>query len=138
MKTFTCGHCGKIIFSLPGDKLYRTCDAYVCNPICQRERVAAISKIDPNMDNPLSWTYDLSSKSSSATIKRKSSLVGLQDLENGDERLSIIVTKTNERDNSNIVTFENKNDLKLPPNKPYEYIMITFAIIGSTLLLLSL
>lgn len=140
MKTFVCGHCGKNIITKPGDKLYRTCDAYVCNTICQKARVLAIAKLDPRMENPLSWTQDLST-SPSNMMKRKSSMVGLQDLENGDEKIPVINTKQNERDDSDIVTvtFDNNNNLNLPPpNKPYEYIIITFAVIGSTLLLLSL
>ena len=140
MKTFICGHCGRNINPKPGDKLYRTCDTYVCNTSCQRARVIAISKLDPRMENPLSWTQDLST-SPSNMMKRKSSMVGLQDLENGDEKIPVINTKQNERDDSDIVTvtFDNNNNLNLPPpNKPYEYIIITFALIGSTLLLLTL
>ena len=139
MKTFICGHCGKNIIPKPGDKLYRTCDAYVCNTICQKARVLAIAKLDPRMENPLSWTQDLST-SPSNMMKRKSSMVGLQDLENGDEKIPVINTKQNERDDSDIVTvtFDNNNLNLPPPNKPYEYIIITFAVIGSTLLLLTL
>tara|TARA_B100002019_G_C21227410_1_gene578103 strand:+ start:165 stop:584 length:420 start_codon:yes stop_codon:yes gene_type:complete len=139
MKTFICGHCGRNIIPKPGDKLYRTCDTYVCNISCQRARVIAISKIDPKMENPLSWTYDLSS-SPTNMMKRKSSMIGLQDLENGDQKIPVINTKQDERDDFDIatVTFDD-NDLNLPsPKKPYEYIILTFAIIGSTLLLLTL
>ena len=139
MKTFTCGHCGKTISPKPGDKLYRTCDAYVCNSICQKERVIAISKLDPRMDNPLSWTQDLSCKTTVAPMKRKPSIIGLQDLENGDETVPIInQNNDDERNNLNIVTFEDGNILNRPPNKPYEYILLTLALAGTTLLLLSL
>jgi len=140
MKTFTCGHCGKAICPKPGDKLYRTCDAYVCNTICQRERVIAISKLDPRMDNPLSWSQDLSSNAPATPIKRKNSMIGLQDLEEGDEKLSIIITPKNERDNSNVVTvtFADENDLNKPPNKPYEYIIFTLALAGTAFILLTL
>ena len=38
-------------------------------------------------------------------------MVGLQDLENGDEKIPVINTKQNERDDSDIVTvtFDNNN-----------------------------
>ena len=58
MKMFICGHCGKENYPKPCNTLYRTCDAYVCNAICQQERVIAITKLDPMMINPTLWRLD--------------------------------------------------------------------------------
>ena len=139
MKTFECGHCGKPIYPTLGQKLYRTCDAYVCNTKCQKERVIAISKIDPKMENPLTWKYDISKNDIPIPMKRKGSLIGLQDLENCGEKIPLIEPNYNDRDGSDIVTvtFDNAH-IDKPPNKPYEYIIFTLALAGTAILLLTL
>ena len=144
MKVLTCGHCGTKIVSYPNQVLYRTCDAYVCNKACQRARLCAIAKLDPRMENPLSWTYDLSSRSCEP-IKRKSSSVGLQDLELGDNVTTEVIAPRapKERDDQDIVTvtFQVADQHYLPtqpPNHPYEYVILCFAFVGSAVMLLSL
>ncbi|OUU62316.1 MAG: hypothetical protein CBC22_04945 [Alphaproteobacteria bacterium TMED62] len=141
MKMFICGHCGKENYPKPCNTLYRTCDAYVCNAICQQERVIAITKLDPMMINPILWRLDswLVHKEDATPIKRKNSMIGLQDLEN-NKKLSISTLKLDKHEKSFDFndTLKYKNNLNTPPNNSYEYIMLTLVIAGTTLLLLKL
>ena len=147
MQTYTCGHCGATIKPKPFEKLYRTCDAYVCNSTCQRQRLNAIAKIDPQMENPLIWTDILSSKYD-APIKRKPSHIGLQDLETGNgETTPLINPKPSSKDDGTdiiTVTFGSQFNLcnveyKQPNSTPpFQYIAISCAVMGSALLLLAL
>ena len=144
MKVFTCGHCGSKIVAYPNQVLYRTCDTYVCNKTCQKARLSAIAKLDPKMENPLSWTHNLSSRPCEP-IKRKGSCIGLQDLEFGNDMTSEIIgpKDSKERDDSDMVTVtfstvERNHIPTRPPNKPYEYIILCFAFIGSAAIFLAI
>ena len=49
-----CSICKKILNK--NDVLYRLCDDYVCGKICSNERLNLISKVDPYLNNPISWS----------------------------------------------------------------------------------
>ena len=141
MTNYRCGHCGKQIVPQKGKCLYRTCDTYVCNSNCQRERLKAISKLDPTLESPMAWTKEISINLQKP-IKRKTSLIGLEslsmyapgDIENDDELLPLIYP------NDSYIC-EITPDLMLNNNyreeiKPYNIFTCCAAFVGVTLLLI--
>jgi hypothetical protein len=50
-----CASCNLIINLSSGKNIYRSCDAYVCSPMCSQRRLRKISSSDPNFTNPYNW-----------------------------------------------------------------------------------
>ena len=78
--TMNCGHCGMLINVKGWHPLYRTCDAYVCSPACSRARMQVITRLDPNLTQPMQWAHT-STLNPPKTFERKSSFVGLSNLD---------------------------------------------------------
>lgn len=82
-----CGHCNCEIKPNGRDPLYRTCDSYVCSPICSLERLKVITKLDPSLTNYMSWAKTTTA-SPPKTFERKVSYVTLGSLSSKAEELS--------------------------------------------------
>ena len=77
--TMNCGHCGTKINIKGWNPLYRTCDAYVCSPACSRARMQVITKLDPNLTQPMEWA-STTTLNPPKTLERKQSYIGLGNL----------------------------------------------------------
>ena len=75
-----CASCNAAINLSSGKNIYRSCDAYVCSPICSQRRLRKISSSDPNFTSPCNWQ----NQNQNVTIpmkKTKSSINILNDFE---------------------------------------------------------
>ena len=50
-----CASCNAVINLSSGKNIYRSCDAYVCSPMCSQRLLRRISSSDPNFTNPCNW-----------------------------------------------------------------------------------
>lgn len=82
-----CGHCNCEIKTNGTEPLYRTCDSYVCSPLCSIERFKVITKLDPSLTNCMSWATTTTG-SPPKTFERKVSYVTLGSLSGKTEDIS--------------------------------------------------
>lgn len=96
--TMNCGHCGTKINMRGWNPLYRTCDAYVCSPSCSRARMQVITRLDPNLVQPMEWA-NTSTIDPPKSFTRKQSFVGLGNLSLApDVEIDMPIIATNERE----------------------------------------
>ena len=125
--TMNCGHCGTAINTRSWSPLYRTCDAYVCSPACSRARMHIITKLDPNLTQPMEWA-NTCTIDPPKSFKRKSSFIALNNLDlanDVDIHLPIIPEC---EDQENLLPIHNP----APPVYPRNTILDTIANTAST------
>ena len=71
-----CGHCGTDINLNSRKAIYRTCDAYVCSPMCSIKRIKVISSLDPNLSECIAWT-NIKTITPPKTLSKKLSYIAL-------------------------------------------------------------
>ena len=111
-----CGHCGTKINVKGWNPLYRTCDAYVCSPACSRARMQVITKLDPNLAQPMEWAKT-NTLNPPKTLERKQSYVGLGNLQLApaiEINMPIIASENVTRQTENI----HHTHIPIPPPPP--------------------
>ena len=53
-----CRYCEKTFTTSRTQPLFMACDAIVCSATCSAKRIKSIIRIDPKLDNSISWVID--------------------------------------------------------------------------------